>query len=129
MCCVSSVCGHLSCLESIRFNPVSNLLTGTVLPHQQRWNVYTENKDGQCGFGIGRYGRCDARNVYVENGALVLRSDRNHSCNAGEGCFNFTSGGEQTPPFHTHTRTHARACSGAHTLQLQAYMQMHRLLC
>ena len=58
-----------------------------------RWDVYTENTDGQCGFGIGRYGRCDARNVYLEDGSLVLRSDRNHSCSEREGCFNFSSGG------------------------------------
>jgi len=65
---------------------------GPALNHS-RWTVYDSNHDGQCGFGIGRYGRCDAANVYVEKGALVLRSDRNHSCAPGEGCFNYSSGG------------------------------------
>ena len=60
------------------------------------WDVYLDNSDGQCGFGIGRYGRCDASNVYLQDGSLVLRSDRKHSCNAKEGCFNYSSAGITT---------------------------------
>jgi beta-glucanase (GH16 family) len=65
---------------------------GTKL-NTSRWSVFLENSNGQCGFGIGRYGRCDADNVYLEDGSLVLRSDRNHSCDASAGCFNYSSGG------------------------------------
>ena len=66
------------------------------------WSVYLQNAAdpasggaGQCGFGVGRFGRCDAANVYLENGSLVLKSDKlpAQQCNASEGCFNFTSGG------------------------------------
>ena len=65
---------------------------GTAL-NTSRWSVYADNQKGQCGFGVGRFGRCAGENVYLEDGALVLRSDRNVSCSAAEGCFNYSSAG------------------------------------
>ena len=59
-----------------------------------RWTVYEHNKGGQCGFGVGRYGKCEAGNVYLDGkGSLVIKTDRKSSCSAAEGCFNYTSGG------------------------------------
>ena len=62
------------------------------------WNVAPSklsamNQKGQCGFGMGRFGKCLAENVYIDEGCLVLKSDRAHSCSASEGCFNYTSAG------------------------------------
>jgi beta-glucanase (GH16 family) len=59
-----------------------------------RWTVYLENSNGQCGFGVGRYGKCVDENVYLDgNGALVIKTDKKSSCSTGAGCFNYTSGG------------------------------------
>jgi beta-glucanase (GH16 family) len=63
--------------------------------NSSRWSKYLHNSAGQCGFGIGRFGRCDADNVYIEDGKLVLKSDKlpAQQCTAKEGCFNYTSAG------------------------------------
>jgi len=45
------------------------------------------NQKGQCGFGMGRFGKCLDENVYIDDGHLVLKSDRAHSCSASEGTY------------------------------------------
>eukprot|EP01052_Picozoa_sp_SAG31_P064078 SAG31_NODE_22957_length_514_cov_0.992771_1_plen_150_part_10 len=56
--------------------------------------MYLDNRAGQCGFGVGRYGKCLAENVQLDgNGNLVIKSDKASSCTADTGCFNYTSGG------------------------------------
>ena len=66
---------------------------GTIL-NTSRWTVYVENSKGQCGFGVGRYGKCVTENVYLDGqGDLVIKTDRKSSCSPAAGCFNYTSGG------------------------------------
>jgi beta-glucanase (GH16 family) len=60
-----------------------------------RWSVYTHNSGGQCGFGVGRYGRCGVENTYLDGtGNLVIKTEKLpvEHCSA-EGCFNYSSGG------------------------------------
>jgi len=68
---------------------------GTTI-NTSRWTVYTDNAGGQCGFGVGRYGRCDASNTFLDgSGNLVITTDKlpAEECSPVSGCFNYTSGG------------------------------------
>ena len=59
-----------------------------------RWIVtaYTENSGGQCGFGVGRYGKCLPEKCLDGRAGRLAISQQRQLVHRGGRCFNYTSG-------------------------------------
>eukprot|EP01046_Picozoa_sp_COSAG06_P032492 COSAG06_NODE_3251_length_5615_cov_5.697426_2_plen_224_part_00 len=83
-----------SCDPSPRF-PRAQLVKDFSEEHlnASRWivTVYTENSGGQCGFGVGRYGKCLPEKCLDGRAGRLAISQQRQLVHRGGRCFNYTS--------------------------------------